>query len=86
MQASTHSSLFLRHGRQQGNRPIGVTRAGRFDFDDVGAEIGKDCRRCRRGDKTAAIQNFQAFEHQLRHSRAPDPENLKDFQTLIRLP
>src|SRR6266481_6308206 len=48
-----------------------------FDLDDVRAEIRKNCRRRRRGDETAAIENLQAFEHQLRHSRAPNPENLK---------
>src|SRR5262245_60846352 len=66
----------LWHGGQRRNSPVGVARARRLDLDHVGAEIRKDSCCSRRGDETAAIENLQAFEHQLRHWCTPITETL----------
>jgi hypothetical protein len=40
-----------------------VARAGRFDLDDVGAEVGHHRAGDSRGDETAAIDHFQALKN-----------------------
>ena len=52
----------LGHARQLWYHAESVARAWRLDLDDVGAEIGQECR-CRRcGDETPAVDNLQTFE------------------------